>query len=157
MILKTLCVPTSLDGGIARALCSEGGESPLELLPNLLELQYSDVRRTGNAFSSFMIEREAAGKPLSLTSSSSVITSSSGDSYIDLNNFLQYHPRGNLTVHCSWVMTREGPSNAVIHTATAMYRGAQVGQGMGVSSSAAKRVAAERVLAAFMAYGVPEP
>jgi hypothetical protein len=77
IIVKTLCVPTSLDEGIARALCSEGGESPLELLPNLLELQYSDERWTDNAFSSFMIEREAAGKPLSLVRDSHSTPSSS--------------------------------------------------------------------------------
>jgi hypothetical protein len=66
VIVKTLCVPTSFDGGLARALCSEGGESPMELLPDLLELQYSGGRRTGNAFSPFIIEREAAGHPVRL-------------------------------------------------------------------------------------------
>ncbi|KAH9972995.1 hypothetical protein BGW80DRAFT_1310943 [Lactifluus volemus] len=89
--------------------------------------------------------------------STQVPASSSGDAATDLNNYLQNHPLGNLTIHFNWVMTREGPDNSVVHIATAMYRGTAVGQGRGVSKGAAKRVAAAAVLTAFRANGVPEP
>jgi hypothetical protein len=42
------------------------------------------------------------------------------DAATDLNNYLQNHPKGNLTGHFHWDMTREGPDSSVIHTATAM-------------------------------------
>jgi hypothetical protein len=64
--VKTLCVSTVLAGELSRSLCSEGGEMPLEILPNLLKLQCSGGSSAVEAFSPFIIEREAAGHPVRL-------------------------------------------------------------------------------------------
>jgi hypothetical protein len=68
--VKSLYVPTALVGGLSRSLCSEDGESPLEILQNLLELQCPGGRDIDAAFSPFLIAREAVGRPVRLVSDS---------------------------------------------------------------------------------------
>ena len=69
--VKTLCVPSILVEELSLSLCSEGGEMPLELFPNLLELQYFGGSGIGEAFTRFINEREAAGHPVRLVRDSS--------------------------------------------------------------------------------------
>jgi hypothetical protein len=64
--VKTLRVPKALVGELSRSLRSEDGEMPLELLPNLLELQSSGGSSTGDAFAPFTNERQIAGHPVRL-------------------------------------------------------------------------------------------
>jgi hypothetical protein len=65
--VNTLHVKEELAVELSRSLCSEDGEMPLELLPNLLELK---CRGTGSgdafsdAFTPFVNERQAAGHPV---------------------------------------------------------------------------------------------
>jgi hypothetical protein len=68
--VKTLRVPTALVGGLSHSLCPEDGESPLEILQNLLELQCLGRGDIGVAFIPFIIAREAAGHPVRLVSDS---------------------------------------------------------------------------------------
>jgi hypothetical protein len=66
--VKTLRVQIELIGGLSRSLRSEGGEMSLELLPNLLEPQYSGGSSVDDAFTQFINERQTAGHPVRLTS-----------------------------------------------------------------------------------------
>jgi hypothetical protein len=68
--VKTLLVPSTLARGLSHSLCSEGGESPIELLPNLLELRCLGGRDMDAVFAPFIIAREAAGHPVRLVSDS---------------------------------------------------------------------------------------
>jgi hypothetical protein len=64
---KVLRVVTDVGGcGLGRSLHTEGGEQPLELLPNLEEVSYSGSDDE-NAFTLFVNEREAVGRPVRLT------------------------------------------------------------------------------------------
>jgi hypothetical protein len=48
--VKVLHVENKLVGGLSSSLRSEEGEVPLELLPNLEELSYSEGNDVGGAF-----------------------------------------------------------------------------------------------------------
>jgi hypothetical protein len=61
--VKTLCVPNALSLGLSHSLRSEDGEMPLELLPNLQELQHLGGRGV-NVFTIFINGRQAAGHPV---------------------------------------------------------------------------------------------
>ncbi|KAH9955757.1 hypothetical protein BGW80DRAFT_292906 [Lactifluus volemus] len=65
--VKKLCVSHSLSGRLSRSLSSENGEMPLELLPNLLDLQDLDGIGFGDVFTSFINERRAAGHSVILS------------------------------------------------------------------------------------------
>ncbi|KAI0248811.1 hypothetical protein BJV78DRAFT_1156239 [Lactifluus subvellereus] len=78
------------------------------------------------------------------------------DPAVELNNLLQNHETGNLTPQFHWVMDKEGKDHNAVHTATAMFRGQNVGQGSGTSKGAAKRDAAgKESIAAFLWFGRP--
>ena len=65
--LKMLRVQDELIGKLARSLQAEDGEPPLELLPNLKEVQYSGGDDVRVAFIPFIDERQVAGHPVKLT------------------------------------------------------------------------------------------
>ncbi|KAI0298826.1 hypothetical protein BC826DRAFT_1102890 [Russula brevipes] len=77
------------------------------------------------------------------------------DYAVELNNFLQGHPAGNLTPFFKWVMKQEGNNNDATHIATAKYRDETYGVGTARSKGAAKRIAAKQALDHFEAQGVP--
>jgi hypothetical protein len=62
--VKTIWVGEELAEGFSRSLRSGDGEMPLEILPNLLELQCPDGY--DDAFTPFILERRAAGHPVRL-------------------------------------------------------------------------------------------
>jgi hypothetical protein len=62
--LKTLQVQEELVDKISRSLQSEDGESSLELLPSLRELESSGGDKAWHPFTSFINERRAAGHPV---------------------------------------------------------------------------------------------
>ena len=62
--VKTLRVEDGLVEQLSRCLGSENGEFPLELLPELQELKYSSD--ASNAFTSFIVSRQNAGRPVTL-------------------------------------------------------------------------------------------
>ncbi|KAI0248818.1 hypothetical protein BJV78DRAFT_1156244 [Lactifluus subvellereus] len=64
----------------------------------------------------------------------------------DLNNYLQGHPKGNLTPSFSWCMSRSGPDHQATHYATAKFEGAEIGHGRSFSIGNAKRLAAMEAL-----------
>jgi hypothetical protein len=65
--LKMLRVNDELIGKLAPSLHAEDGEPPLELLPNLKEVQYSGGDEARDAFIPFIDERRVAGHPVNLT------------------------------------------------------------------------------------------
>jgi hypothetical protein len=68
--IKSLCVSSTLVRGLSHSLCSEGGEMPLELFPNLRELQYfgGQNAQAWSALNLFINERKAAGHAVILVS-----------------------------------------------------------------------------------------
>jgi hypothetical protein len=64
-----------------------------------------------------------AGEDTRLVSHHAILThailADQRDYAVELNNFLQGHPTGNLTKHFQYVMTREGRDDAPTHIATA--------------------------------------
>ena len=64
--VKTLHVGDGLVKELSRCLRSEDGELPLELLPELQELTYSESGDTSNAFTSFIEARQNAGRTVTL-------------------------------------------------------------------------------------------
>ncbi len=66
--VKTLRVDIGLVGQLSRALQVDDGlgEAPMELLPELKELEYSDRRATKKAFKAFIDARRNAGHPVFL-------------------------------------------------------------------------------------------
>jgi hypothetical protein len=62
--VNTLRVKEELAGELSCSLRSEDGEMPLELLPNLLELECFSNGSVGDAFTPFVNERQAAGHPV---------------------------------------------------------------------------------------------
>ncbi|KAF8256402.1 hypothetical protein EI94DRAFT_1809033 [Lactarius quietus] len=68
------------------------------------------------------------------------------DAIRDLNNYLQLHPRGNLTVHLSWAMTESGPPGQLTHSASAKFQGQAIGHGRGILKNVAKAEAAVQAL-----------
>jgi hypothetical protein len=59
--VKTLHVQRELVEGLSHSLCSEVGETSLELLPNLQEVRCPGGSSVGDAFTPFIIERQTAG------------------------------------------------------------------------------------------------
>jgi hypothetical protein len=64
--VKTLRVEDRLVEELTRCLRLEGGELPLELLPELQEFTCPGSRATGDAFTSFVDARQNAGRPVAL-------------------------------------------------------------------------------------------
>jgi len=64
--VKTVQIQNELINDVSRCLKLEDGELPLELLPELQQLEYSGSRNTGNAFTSFIDARRNAGRPVTL-------------------------------------------------------------------------------------------
>jgi hypothetical protein len=65
--VKTLRVDVGLVKELSCSLRLDDGELPLELLPELQELRYSGSGDTGDAFASFVHDRQNAGRPITLT------------------------------------------------------------------------------------------
>ena len=65
--LKTLHVQNELAGKLARSLQTDGGKSPLRLLPNLKEVGYSGGCDNRDAFTPFINKRREVGHPVSLS------------------------------------------------------------------------------------------
>jgi hypothetical protein len=66
--VKIFRVNDDFHGQISRSLQVGDGESPLELLPELKELQYNQFFGDGNAFNTFVNARQDAGRPVTLIS-----------------------------------------------------------------------------------------
>jgi hypothetical protein len=64
--VKTLSIDNGLVEDLSHCLQLEGGELPLELLPELQELTYSGSAETGDGFTSFIDARQNAGRPVTL-------------------------------------------------------------------------------------------
>ena len=64
--VKTLSVPQGLTRDLSRSLRPENGESSMDLLPELKELEYSTYWPDSDAFSSFVEARLLAGHPVTL-------------------------------------------------------------------------------------------
>ena len=64
--VKTLRVHRGLVGELSHCLRSDDGEHPLELLPELQELSYSEGGNANDAFASFIDARRNAGRPVIL-------------------------------------------------------------------------------------------
>jgi hypothetical protein len=64
--VKTLRIESGLVEDLSHSLQSEGGELPLELLPELQELTYFGSSVTGDVFISFIDARQNAGRPVKL-------------------------------------------------------------------------------------------
>jgi hypothetical protein len=64
--VKTLWIDNGLVKDLSHSLQLEGGELPLELLPELQKLTYSGSGNTGNGFTSFIDARRNAARPVTL-------------------------------------------------------------------------------------------
>jgi hypothetical protein len=64
--VKTLYIDDGLVKDLSRCLQSEEGEDPLELLPELQELTYSENGDTDVAFTSFIDARQSSSHPVTL-------------------------------------------------------------------------------------------
>ena len=64
--LTALHVPSELIQELSLSLTSVNGESPMELLPKLVELSYSGSYNGGDAFTRFIVSRHNAGHPVAL-------------------------------------------------------------------------------------------
>jgi hypothetical protein len=67
--VKTLEVVANLVEDISRTLQPDGGESPMELLPELKELSYSGGAGIGEAFKAFTDARQNVGRPVTVVES----------------------------------------------------------------------------------------
>jgi hypothetical protein len=67
--VKTLDIDDGLVRELSRCLPSEDGEHPLEILPELQELTYSESDNVKDAFTSFIDARRNAGHPVTLIKS----------------------------------------------------------------------------------------
>jgi len=75
---------------------------------------------------------------------------------VELNNFLQEHPTGNLTPLFGYKMSRDrSDDNNDIHTAQAMFNGRCYGEWKARRIGIAKREAARQALEYFKRNGVP--
>ena len=63
--VKTVRVDNGFVKERSRSLQPGDGELPLEILPELQELTYSESGNTGDAFTSFIEARQNAGRPAS--------------------------------------------------------------------------------------------
>lgn len=68
------------------------------------------------------------------------------DYVVDLNNWLQSSPEGDVAAGLTWAMTQEGQNHKAVHHAVAKFRGVNIGEGQGTSKGIAKRAAAEQAL-----------
>jgi hypothetical protein len=64
---KTIRVQHDLIGKIFHSLLSHDGEPPLELLPNLEEVEYSGGGDNQDVLTAFVNERQVAGQPVNLS------------------------------------------------------------------------------------------
>jgi len=64
--VRTLLVDDGLTRELSRSLRPADGESSVDLLPDLKELEYSTYRTASDAFSSFIDARQLAGRPVTL-------------------------------------------------------------------------------------------
>ena len=64
--VKTLRIDNGILEELSRCLQSEGGEHPLEVLPELQELTYYGSGNIGDGFASFVDARRNAGRPITL-------------------------------------------------------------------------------------------
>jgi hypothetical protein len=67
--VKTLRIEDGLVRELSRCLPLEGGEHPLEVLPELQELTYSGSTDADDAFTPFIDARQSAGRPITLIKS----------------------------------------------------------------------------------------
>ncbi len=67
--VKTLLIDDGLVTELSRCLRLEGGEDPLEILPELQELEYSGSGNANDAFTPFVDARQNAGRPVTLIKS----------------------------------------------------------------------------------------
>jgi hypothetical protein len=67
--VKTLRIDEGLVEELSRCFKLDDGELPLELLPELQELTYPGSDNTGDAFTSFIVARQNAGRPITLVRS----------------------------------------------------------------------------------------
>jgi len=65
--VETLCVHEDLVKELSGSLQVQDGESPMELLPELKELQYYDRIDIHDAFMPFLDARRTAGRPFQIT------------------------------------------------------------------------------------------
>lgn len=63
--MKNLCVKHGLVEEFSFYLRLDHGELPLEILPELQEFTYSGSDNPGDAFTSFIVARQNAGRPVS--------------------------------------------------------------------------------------------
>jgi hypothetical protein len=68
--VKTLLVDDGLVKELSDSIQPDGGELPLELLPELQELRYSGSGDADDAFTAFIDARQNAGRPVTLVRSS---------------------------------------------------------------------------------------
>jgi len=64
--VKTLRVDSVLVSQLSRSLQFEDGESPVELLPEVKELSYPDLREFDDAFITFIGGRRISGRPVTV-------------------------------------------------------------------------------------------
>ena len=64
--VKTLIVYSPLTRELSRSLRPADGESPVDLLPDLKELEYFKYSSASDSFSSFIDARQLAGRPVTL-------------------------------------------------------------------------------------------
>jgi hypothetical protein len=69
--VKALRIDDGLVEDLSRCLRLDDGELPLDLLPELQELTYSGSGDAGDSFTSFIDARQNAGRPITLSASSS--------------------------------------------------------------------------------------
>jgi len=67
--VKTFQVSSGLVSQLSRSLQVEGGESPVELLPELKELSYNNCSVFDDAFGAFIDARRIAGRPVTVVRS----------------------------------------------------------------------------------------
>ncbi|KAI0294376.1 hypothetical protein BC826DRAFT_1011968 [Russula brevipes] len=78
------------------------------------------------------------------------------DSQVELNNYLQGHPSGNLTPFFTYTMSQSGNDLQPTHHTTARFAGNIVGEGRGKTKGASKRAAAMNALQHFKVHGIPD-
>jgi hypothetical protein len=81
--VKTLRIGEGLVEEMSRCLELDDGELPLELLPELQELTYSESGNTSDAFTSFIDARQDAGRPLTLVRRSPSLDRSSSVQHLE--------------------------------------------------------------------------
>ncbi|KAH9959301.1 hypothetical protein BC827DRAFT_1156318 [Russula dissimulans] len=64
--VKVLRAPKRLIRLLSRSLQSDGGDTPMELLPMLKELSFTGTEDAGDVFAPFIDAREIAGRPVSV-------------------------------------------------------------------------------------------